>query len=147
MINDFIISDVNLEGFQVVHSGYFLKQQAPQMTLWRNAVQFNTMAYLMLSKCECIKMMIHNKARQILIQPCASKDPDAITWLKNPNDAKTTKLLCEALTRQIFVSWDLDKALHYRTNGTLVRSDERLMMLFDFKSAEAWNGMKMVKHR
>ena len=88
MINDFLITDINLEGFQVVHGGYFQKQQASQMTLWKNAVQFNTKTFQTLSNCECIRMLVNKKARQILIQPCPSKDPDAISWLRTPTIRK-----------------------------------------------------------
>ena len=145
MVNELLIGNINMEGFQVIHGVYFQRQQAPQMTLWKDAVQFNQTAYSMLSKCESVKMLLNAKSRQILVQPCLSKDPNSIAWLKNPDDPKTMKLLCEQFTRQLFDAWGLETAYHYRAYGTLVQSDERLMLLFDFQKPEVWNGLKLVK--
>ena len=64
---------------------------------------------------------------------------------EDADDPKTRRLACEPLTRQIFDGWGWDINYHYRTNGMLVRSEDRLMMLFDFKTPEIWDGMKMVK--
>ena len=145
MINDFLINDINLDGFQMVQGGLFRKQQAPLMTLWKNAVQFNPTAYTMLNRCEAVHLLVDIKARQIVVRPCPSSDADAILWNRNPEEPKTTRIECASFTKQLFNSWNMESAFHYRSAGILVRYEDRMMLLFDFRRAEIWNGIKRVK--
>lgn len=145
MIGDTLINDVSLDGFHTINGGFFLRQQAAQMTLWKNAIQFNTVSYMMLSRCASVKMLLNIKTQQILIQPCSSKEPDAVAWLKNPEEPRTQKITCESLTKQLYKAWSWDPQLHYVANGSLVQNEDRLMLLFDFSDPEVKDGVKSAK--
>lgn len=146
MINDFLITEVNLEGFQIVHGSMFRKQPVPQLTLWKNALQFNTASYNLLSRCDTVHILINQKTRQILVRPCPSKDTDAVAWIKNPVEPRATRIECTSLMKQIFSGWGFDAAYHYRSSGILVKNEERLMLCYDFRKPEVLDGLKLVKH-
>lgn len=145
MPEDFVIADINMDGFQVVRSQYFSRMLEPSMTLWNSAIAFNGPSYNALNNCEAVQLWVHPAAKRILVRPCPSKDPDAVNWIKNPTNPRTTKLECSMFTKQLFSAWGWDTALRYRTNGKLVKYDRKLMLLFDFNNPEKWKGTNMVR--
>lgn len=144
MQDDFNINEISLDGFQVVRGQYFSRQLEPSFTIWYSSVSFNTAAFNALNNCESISIMVNNNTRCVIIKPIPSKDRDAISWLKPPDSKKYRKLECSKFTHQLYDLWGMDKELHYRTNGRLVKADKKLMLLFDFSKPEAWRGVKMV---
>ncbi|MBR6040430.1 MAG: hypothetical protein IKP38_08125 [Clostridia bacterium] len=145
MQDDFVMADVNMEGFQLIRGQYFSRQADPVMTLWKSAVGFNAPSYTALNNCEAVQFFVHPTERKIIIKPSPSKEPDSVNWTKDALQAKTNRLECTMFTRRLFRQWDLDENLRYRTNGKLVRSNRSVMLLFDFTEPEVWDGTKMVK--
>lgn len=135
---------ISMEGFQLVSGQMFSRVLEPSMSIWYSSISFNTACYSALNDCGCIQLMVNSKAKRILITPCPAKDKDAITWLKPTDRHKYKKIECSKFTHQLFDVWGLDKELHYRTNGKLVTSGNRVMLLFDFTAPEHWRGLKMV---
>ena len=142
---DFVISDINMEGFQLVRGQYFSRQADPIMTLWKSAVGFNKPAYSALNNCEAVQFFVHPTERKMIIKPSPSKEPDSVNWSKDALQAKTHRLECSYFARRLFLQWGLDDKLRYRTHGKLVRSNRSVMLLFDFTDPEIWDGTKMVK--
>lgn len=142
---DFVIGDINMDGFQVVRGRYFSRQLEPALTLWNTAISFNIAAYTALNNCESIQLLVNPDTKRILIKPSLSKDQDAINWIKDPSDPKSTKLECSMFTKKLFETWGWDETMRYRTNGKLVQFDRKLMLLFDLNRPEIWNGIKSVK--
>ena len=142
---DFVIGDISMDGFQIVQGRYFSRQLESALTLWRRAVSFNVPAYTALNNCESIQLLVHPDAKRIVIKPSLSKDQDAINWIKDPSNPKSTKLECSMFTKQLFETWGWDETLRYRAIGKLVKFDRKLMLLFDFRHPEIWEGMKLVK--
>jgi hypothetical protein len=142
--DEFNINEISLNGFQVVRGLYFSRQLEPSFTIWYSSVAFNMAAFSALHNCESISILINSDTRCVIIKPITSKDRDAINWLKPPDYQKHQKLECARFTHQLFDLWQWDKELHYRTNGRLVTSDKKLMLIFDFSRPEVWRGLKMV---
>ncbi len=143
--DDFVIGDISMDGFQVVRGQYFSRQLEPAMTLWNTSISFNVPAYNALNNCESVQLLVNPDTKRILVKPAPSKGSDAINWIKDPSDPKTTKLECSMFAKQLFETWGWDQTLRYRTNGKLVKFDRKLMLLFDFSRPEKWKGMKLVK--
>ena len=144
MQDEFNICEISLDGFQVVRGQYFSRQLEPLFTIWYSNISFNTAAFTALNNCESVSIMVNNKTRCVIIKPVPSKDKDAISWLKPPENQKYRKLECSRFTQQLFQLWEWDKELHYRTNGRLVSADKKLMLLFDFTKPEILRGLKVV---
>jgi len=66
---DNLMTEIDLEGFQVVNSQYFSTMNAPQMTIWCDSVSFSQAAYTQLNNCEAISIMLNKDKKQILISP------------------------------------------------------------------------------
>ena len=145
--DDFGMSDVNMEGFQLIRGQYFSRQADPVMTLWKSAVGFNKPSYTALNNCEAVQFFVHPTDHKIIIKPSPSKEPDSVNWSKDVLSPKNSRLECTMFTRRLFRQWNLDENLRYRTNGKLVRSNRSVMLLFDFTEPEVWDGAKMVKER
>ena len=144
MQDEFNFGEISLDGFQVVRGHYFSRQLEPLLTMWYSSISFNMSAFSALHNCESVSIMVNNKTRCVIIKPISSKDKDAINWLKPPENHKYRKLECTRFTQQLFLLWEWNKELHYRTNGRLVTADKKLMLLFDFSRPEVWRGLKMV---
>ena len=143
--DDFIVSDINLDGFQVVRGQYFSRGSEPCLTLWESAVSFNIPAFAALNNCEAVQLMVNLATRCILVKPVSSRETDAINWISDPTNPKTRKMECTMFTRRLFNEWGWDREQRYRVNGKLVKYGKNLMLLFDFTSPEVWKGMKLVR--
>ncbi len=143
--DDFIVGDISLDGYQIVRGKYFRRLIEPYMSIWNRSIQFNVPAYTALTNCESIQLLVHPTERKVVVKPVLSKDPEAINWIRDPSNPKTTKLECSMFTKQLYEQWGWNEALRYRSNGKLVKYDRKLMLLFDFTHPEIWKGMKLVK--
>lgn len=142
---DYGIVPISLDGFQVVRSKYFVRQSEPIMTLFKSAVSFNVAAYEALNRCESVIIYVNEGKKSFLVKPSASKDNDAIRWVKGKETLKIARIECTAFAKQIFKMWDLNENYRYRAVGRLVQAEKKIMLLFDFEECEAWDGAKIMK--
>lgn len=138
------MNEVSLEGFQLVRAQMFGRASEPSMTIWPTSVAFNMACYSALNDCACIQIMVNTNDRKIAVIPCPAKDADAISWLKGKENKKYKKLDCSKFGRQLFETWGLNKEYHYRAMGRLVAVGQKVLLMFDYSSPEAWRGLKMV---
>jgi len=144
MQDDFSISEISLDGYQVVRGQYFSRVIEPACSLWYSSIAFNTATFSALNSCDSVSILVNANARCIIVKPVSSRDRDAVNWLRDKEKQKYQKIECSRFTRQIFDLWGWSNELHYRTNGRLVMVDKKLMMMFDFSKPELWRGLKMV---
>jgi hypothetical protein len=134
--DDFAITDINLEGFQVVKGNYFNRQIEPYMSFKESSISFNIAAYRALNCVATIQILVNQANRKILIQPISSDDANAITWLKNTENLSSKPIECTAFTRPLYEIWKWKVQTRYRAYGKLVQNEKKLMLMFDFSSPE-----------
>lgn len=139
------LSDISLDGFQVVNSLYFSRVLEPTMTLFKTAISFSLSSLNALQGCESVHIMVNEASKCILIRPCSTKDPNAVTWNKNLKKNTANRIECTAFARQIFEAWGLNPEVRYKAAGRVVQADKKVMLLFDFNHCEAWLGNKVVR--
>ncbi len=142
-MNDTLIHEIDLNGYQLVRSQYFQKQPEPVLTLFQTAIAFGQGVFQALNNCEAVHILLSNHDKQIVIRPVASNTPDAVIWKKSA-EPKYTKIECPRLTRTIYERWGLDKQRHYRTFGKTVQSDKKMLILFDFTDPVVYEGLKRI---
>ena len=76
---------------------------------------------------------INEAQKSFLVKPSASKDNDAIRWVKGKETLKIARIECTAFAKQIFKMWDLNENYRYRAVGRLVQAEKKIMLLFDFE--------------
>ncbi len=141
MVLSNIILEIKTDGFQVVSADMFrplARTFTPALTIWPTSLSFSKAAVTALNNCERILIRINQSTKSILIAPVTEKDKDGIRWIKNVEDPKPKKLDCMAFTSQLYKTWDWDSNYVYRTSGKVVSADKKVMMLFDFTTAERW---------
>lgn len=144
MNHDYAMSEISLDGFQLVRGQLFARTPEPSMSIWYSSISFNAACHQALNDCASIQFLVHSERRRIIIKPCPSKDQDAVNWQKASGKHKSQKIECSKFMHQVFELWGLDKDYHYRATGQLVMADRKVMLLFDFSEPEAWQGMKMI---
>ena len=135
------VNEISLEGFQIVSSDFFTyatRTNAPTLTIWDGSIGFSKQDVLLLNSCENIMIRINAKEHKALVIPTKSNDKDAIKWVKKLDPIEARKITCPKLTDKLYEMWGWDKDYVYRTNGRLVTSDNKVMLLFDFTSPEKW---------
>lgn len=137
-------AEISMEGFQVVPGLFFSKQVEPTMTIWSNAIAFNTMCFSALNDCVSIQLMVNGRDRKVVVTPCQSKDKDAIAWSRPTGKQTYRKIDCARFAQQLFDIWGLKKEYHYRVSGKVVSADNRIMLMFDFSAPEKWQGQRLV---
>ena len=140
------IEDISLKGFIVVKHEFFKQERTPAMTVFRRKVSFGKECQLALGKCQSVQMMINFDSRQIIVRPMSSSEEDTIVWykedLKNPF---VGDFACTPLMARVFREWGLDPRYRYKTKGRIVKSDRKLMLMFDFNEADTYDGIKLVR--
>lgn len=135
------VNEISMEGFQIVSSDFFsyaMRSNSPTMTVWDGSIGFSKQDVLLLNSCENIMIQINAKEKKALVIPTKSSDKDAIKWVKRLNPIEARKINCPKLTDKLYAMWDWDKDYVYRTNGRLVTSGSKVMLLFDFANPEQW---------
>lgn len=142
MILSNIILEIKTDGFQVVSADMFrplARVFTPALTIWPTSLSFSKAAVTALNNCERILIRINQDAKSILIAPVTEKDKDSIRWIKSVEDPQSKKLDCVPFTSQLYKTWEWDYNNVYRASGKLVSVDKKVMLLFDFTSAETWS--------
>ncbi len=139
------LKQVDLDGFQLVNSSFFTSLTAPAMSIWNDSISFSQATYLALNNCEAIAIRKNNERHMILIETVQSTNSNAVMWKKGKEVVKYSKISCSTFTRQIYEDWGLDERARYKAVGRMVQADKKVMILFDFTSAEKWLGDKIEK--
>ena len=134
--DDFAISDISLDGYQIVKGNYFNRQIEPYMAFRETSISFNVSAYRTLNCVASVQIMVNQTNRRILILPVSSDDIDAIAWIKNLDNVNSQPIECAAFTRPLYDMWKWKPKTRYRAYGKLVKSDNKVMLMFDFSSPE-----------
>lgn len=137
-MTDTFIEDISLEDFRVVPADIFSDVTDPVMTLYNDSFAFSTQAHRALNNCDNIQIMINIEKRQIVIKPSTSKEDDILCWKSNSNNTNFKRFRSFSLVTQVFGAWNLNPKLKYKANGRLVKSDHKVMLLFDFTNADAY---------
>lgn len=144
MNSEALIENINLKGYQIVESRMFRKTNIPSMNLFPTAISFNRDCHLALNNCDNIQIMVNLETKTVLIKSCTSSDENAILWERGTKSTYIPRFTCEDLTKLLFSVWKLDRNYHYRVGGRLVKADSKLMLLFDFKDYETYDGSKRI---
>lgn len=141
MAQNNFLEELDLDGFQVVKSDMFAHipwKSVATCTIWPTKISFSYLTLEKLNKCDYIMIRVNPTSKCILVIPCPSTDKDSIRWTKGVKEKKIRNMESKQFGEQLYKSWKLDPELAYRATGRLVSSNSKLMMLFDFKEADAW---------
>lgn len=133
--------EITLEGFQIVNSNMFMhlpRKGEPSCSLWPNRLSFNKLSLQVLNNCEYVRMEVNPTSKKLLVIPVASKDKDAIRWVKGQHELNIRYFESKRFGDTVYEAWGLDNRLNYRAPGHLVSSNGKVMLLFDFSQAETW---------
>lgn len=116
-----------LKGFEVIN----LKQPKGEsvMTVTSNSLKFNKATAVELNYAPYIKVLLNAKTRQIAIQPCSEKDPNAIKF-SNEESKQTYAISIKVPAIQVefrrMLSFEDDNGgkLSYTLNGTLYPDEQ-----------------------
>ena len=95
--NDYGISEINMDGFQVVRGQLFSRMLEPFMSIWYSSISFNAACYSALNECAAIQLLVNSHDRRVLVKPTPSSDRDSINWSKEPDKHKCRKIECSNL--------------------------------------------------
>ena len=132
------LQEITLDGFQVVSSKFFGKQNGPVMSMQRKCIVFNSAAVKQLNNCEAIQIMINEAQKVVLIKPAPSHDSEAVLWNKGEKK-QYARLECVSLVKHLMEKWKFDSDIKYLVNGKLVRVENKVMMVFDFKECQRFD--------
>ncbi len=146
-MNEYLISEISLDGYQVVKSQFFEKQPDAVMTLWDNAIAFGMGCFVALNNCESVNIMINEEKKFVIVKPVASNTPEAVSWKRTTkSEPHYSKLECPQLTKRIYEQWGYDKRYHYRAMGRTVQADKKIMLLFEFADPVVLSGNRKVEN-
>ncbi len=139
------IEEISLKGFIVVKHQLFEREKSPTMAVFKRKVTFSKECQIALDKCQSIQMLINYDSKQIVVKPMSSSDEDSLLWYKEDlKDPFISDIGCPRLTARIYREWKLDPKYRYKTRGRLVRSERKLLLIFDFNEADCYDRMKLV---
>jgi len=148
-MNNYVpLEEVSLEGFQIVKSEMFLhftQKKDPTCTIWPHRINFNKQSLMKLNNCEYVRIEVNPITKCLLVIPVPSTDKNSIRWVKGKKEICTRLLESRAFGSEIYKTWGFDEDYNYRSAGKLVSSQNKVMLLFDFKEAEVWKSRRAEK--
>lgn len=135
------VEAISMDGFQVVSGEYFSHSPnlvTPSCTIWGGGVTFNKVSLTALNNCERIRIEIHPQKKCVLIVPVTMKDKDGILWRKNIKEYAPRRIECVRFTSRLYEMWGWDAEFVYRALGRIVTVENKVMLLYDFNTAEQW---------
>ena len=144
------IPEINLDGFQVVRGDMFHvthHRQAITLSIWNDEISFSKAAIDALHGCERVRIEINPSNRNILIIPVTEQDKDNVRWAKRgPDDIKPRKINCNRFTTLLYKTWDWNLEMAYKAEGKVVTYNQKVLLLFDFNTADHWKCAKANKN-
>ncbi len=143
MIN---MEELNLDGFQIVKSEMFLhlpRKADPTCTIWPTKISFSRMTLQALNNCEYVRLEVNPSTKCLLLAPTHSSDKDSIRWIKGQKEFSVRNMESRQFGEEVYKAWGLDEQYNYRAVGRLVSARNKIMMLFDFSTAEMWKTKKV----
>ena len=133
------IPEVKKEGFLVVSRDLYSENQKQPIAckITDKNITFTKSSIVALVNCEKVLIEINVDTKQIIVAPAAQGDKDSVRWIKSPKDVTPRIIECSRFTNQVYDIWKWDKEKSYKGKGKVVSVDKKIMILYDFKDAEA----------
>ena len=90
--NDYGISEINMDGFQVVRGQLFSRMLEPFMSIWYSSISFNAACYSALNECAAIQLLVNSHDRRVLVNRLHHLIEILLTGRKNPISINAEKL-------------------------------------------------------
>ena len=139
------VEELSLDGFQIVKSEMFLhlpRKADPTCTIRPTKISFSRMSLQALNNCEYVRLEVNPKTKCLLVAPTPSTDKDSIRWIKGQKEHSVRNMESRLFGEEIYRAWKLDPEYNYRAVGKLVSARNKIMLLFDFSTAENWKTKK-----
>ena len=88
--------------------------------------------------CHHCNSLINEKNRTLLVKPISSHDSEAILWNKG-GEKQYARLECITLTKYLMELWELSDKIKYILSGRLVRTENKVGMIFELDHCEMYN--------
>ncbi|MCF0238806.1 MAG: hypothetical protein HUK24_09410 [Sphaerochaetaceae bacterium] len=134
------LDEINLEDFKIVPSDAFLIPKRPSMTIYHDSFAFSKESHDALFNCDYVQFYVDMHNKKFAIKTSTSGESDSIFWNRNTKNTSSERFKCIGLLNQIYKEWKLDSRNRYRMEGKLVKSDHKVMLLFDFANATGYDG-------
>lgn len=140
------VEELSLDGFQIVKSEMFLhlpRKGDATCTVWPTKISFSRMSLQALNNCEYVRLEVNPTTKCLLVAPTPSTDKDSIRWIKGQKEHYVRNMESRIFGEEIYKAWGLDPEYNYRAIGRLVSARNKIMLLFDFSTAENWKTKKV----
>lgn len=140
------VEELSLDGFQIVKSEMFLhlpRKGDATCTIWPTKISFSRTSLQTLNNCEYVRLEVNPTTKCLLVAPAPSTDKDSIRWIKGQKEYFVRNMESRVFGEEIYRAWGLDPEYNYRATGRLVSARNKIMLLFDFSTAENWKTKKV----
>lgn len=139
------VEEVSLDGFQIVAAEMFVhlpRKGEATCSIWPSKLSFSKLVLSSLNNCEYVRIEINPITKCLVVMPVTSSDKNSIRWIKGQKEFTVRNMESKRFGDQIYSMWGLDPNYNYRAIGHLVTANKKVMMLFDFNTAELWKSKK-----
>lgn len=133
--------DINLDGFQVVRKEFFSHSYDYSISIRPDHIRFSASIVKRLADAYYVQLLINPAEKRMVVRPCDVDDKDSIHWAYDrARDSKKAardvncKLFCMKLYD--LLKWNTN--YRYKIQGALVKSNNELIMVFNFDDQEAF---------
>ena len=137
------IEEIDLSGFEIVNKTMFMpppRRYEATCTLGPSNIGFSKQCAKDLNECDHIRMDVNYNNRKLVISPTTANNPNGIPWVNRKRDGTYDMCKMESVRffSALYKTWQLDVDLRYRSAGRIVAANGKIMLLFDFNTAESW---------
>ena len=109
------VYSMTFSGYQVPHSGFFVKSTLPTLTLANKGITFNVACHRRLDNCRNVEFLYHPVLQTIVVRPCDENCSNAISWETDTGkirNSMTAPAFCNAIFERM--NWVDDYRFKFR---------------------------------
>ena len=129
--------DFDLRGFEVARVQFISTSDKSTLTINESYMTFNNVAINKLKDAMMIELLIHPKAKMLVVRPCKKEDKYSVHWRKVKNDAiVSSPIKLSSFLPVLYELMKWKKGWKYRCVGSIKECDGVNVLIFNL--SEAW---------
>lgn len=133
--------DIKLDGFQVVRKEFFAHSFDYSISIRPDNIRFSASIVKRLESAFYIQLLINPNERRMVVRTCGPDDKDAIHWAysRKKDDKKVVRNVnCKLFCMKLYDLLKWNTNYRYKISGALVKSNNELVVVFNFNDQEAF---------
>ena len=126
-------------GFEIVRSQFFSQSSEPVLSFGRLKMWVNSVCLKKFPEVDHVQIMVNSSLKALALYPSRENVRDALPWCSSGSGKrKPRQLFCPIFFAKLYALMEWNPDCRYRLTGKHLWENEKELLAFDLRSAEAF---------